>query len=145
MNNHVLNFIEENNTRIFDLFVFQPRYVPDKPKNTVSKENISQDVLKLLMVIYPNQLKRKMSLTVICKKAGFSAGAGSRNAKSCEEMGAIKIIQPKGLGRGNPRYPILTEKGMKILGLNKSNKPYSKGGGNEHLLIQHFIAEIFNE
>jgi len=92
------DFIDQNNARIFSLYEIQPRYVSqdqkqeEKCREESFADKVSDEMKSFLMSVYPNQYIPEMTLTNVCKYAGFPGGTGSRIVKKCLRMNLIKII-----------------------------------------------------
>ena len=117
---------------------------PDSGQVKVSKDSDSKldnKISDFLMAVNLNQYKA--TLTEIYEQANLTAGTGSRIAKKCESKGLIKVIKVS-IGKGSPRYPVLTSEAYKVLGIEEK-KFYGKGAGIEHVLYQHLIAAYFKD
>ena len=157
-------FINENNRRILSTLEIIPRHkhgfhcqtkgktypwkIPDAVNNEELADNesnktdqISDNLKKYLMAVNIHQFTK--TLTEILDCSGFALGTGSRLNKQSEQKGLVRIIKPK-VGRGSPKYPILTDAGYSALGLTLT-KFHGRGGtGPEHYLYQVLIKERFS-
>ncbi|MBW1978968.1 MAG: hypothetical protein JRI79_13540 [Deltaproteobacteria bacterium] len=147
--NYSNEFIDANNGRILASFEIKARYKPElqrQPQKEIGNKNrwkektksetsLSENLKKWLMAVNIHQFKK--TLTEIYELAGFSLGTGSRVNKQAEQKGFVKTVQAN-LGRGRPRYPILTEEGHNAIGIRPA-RFYGKGAGLEHILYQHQI------
>ncbi len=146
MNTFSDEIIQRNNALILSQIEVQPRYIPETQSKGKSPEkpkanNVSDWYKRFLMVVYNSQYK--ITLTEICKRAGFPAGTGSRIAEECVKKNFIKMIQVP-FGRGRPKYPVLLPEGYEALSIQEKT-PNGRGAGYEHTLYQHLIAEHFKE
>lgn len=139
-------YIHRNNTLILSQWPVQPRYVPENHSDNSTADKTKEEPVNdshkcLLMEVYQSQYH--MTLTAICKAAGFPAGTGSRIAEECIKRNLMKVIQVP-FGRGRPKYPVLLPEGYALLGVQEKTS-CGRGAGHEHTLYQQLIAQHFHE
>lgn len=119
----------------------RPTQAPSEKPKAADASPVSDALKSLLMVVYNSQYKS--TLTEVYKAAGVSAGTGSRIAQRCVQHQFIKIIQLP-FGKGSPKYPVMLDGGLKLLGV-KERASLGRGALHEHTLCQHLIARHFSE
>lgn len=125
------------NDRILQDFLASVKFRENHPIKTKEKEATDNKVKEWLIAVYQHQFKK--AITEIAQIIGLPNSTCSRLNKTSVNMNLVKIIQV-----GKSRYPILTKKAYKLIGL-KEKKFFGKGAGKEHILFQHLISEKFKD